>query len=61
MANEFNTLRTNAEALLDARIGGHSDANLRDFITSDLSISDKQLLAALIIQLFDRVETLEAP
>lgn len=61
MVNEFNTLRSNAEGLLDGRIGGHTDANIRDFITSDLSINDKQLLAALIIQLFDRVESLESP
>jgi hypothetical protein len=61
MANEYNTMRTAAELQIDRFFGGHTDANIAAGIASDLNLNDQQLLAALIVQMLDRIETLEAP
>ena len=62
MANEFNAARTAAEKVIDiyTPAHGHTDANIGAFIDAVPDI-DITLLRALVIQLLDRVESLEAP
>ena len=62
MANEYNTPRTAVEAIIDFLLPGHTDANIATYLTSqNYNISDSQLLHCLIVQMLDRIETLEAP
>ncbi len=64
MANEFNAGRTTAEATIDFLIGGHTDANLATFISAqnqNLVVNNAQFLGSLIVQMLDRIESLEVP
>ena len=62
MVNEYNAGRTAVELVIDHLIGGHTDANIATWLTSqDFNVNDIQMISSLLIQMLDRIETLEAP
>ena len=62
MVNEFNADRTKVELIIDYLIGGHTDTNISDYFGKQTyNLTNLQLISALIVQMLDRIETLEAP
>lgn len=63
MVNEFNADRTKAEAIIDELINtGHTDANISAYLKKQVyNLTNQQLMSALIVQMLDRIESLEAP
>jgi len=62
MVNEYNAGRTAVEKIIDNILGAHTDTVIATHLTSQVyNISNGQLLHALIVQMLDRIETLENP
>jgi len=63
MANEFNTGRTAVETILDHLLGAHTDTTIASFLTNNKynPMQNSQIVGLLLMQIYDRIETLEAP